>query len=533
MRDPSRGLSSAALLLAGALLSACGILPAASTDPSNSPPSGDHTASAGSGLSPRAPFSKVPIHLVPQAGVSGKTRVSFAVPLPMGALEDASFTRVLASGAELPAARRALATYPDGSVRSVQIQVDIDIQGSGAAPDLEVMLGVPHTKKELSRVPVEDTLVSADGTEGPRVWAILPPSWLAASGVVGPMLTEEETAGTPYAAWSELCDYEAYDIDAFLSQATTPGVWLYDRGTVFYRGHARRGDHETLRTAYRETAIYRSKLTGHGTSTKNGVPDRQSDPRYSYTQNMSIHYLLTGDDRFRESAEDLAEAMASFWPEGPGYHGELEGLWTERHAGFTLLAYTWASIVSDDRGEHFRALADAAAAAFLDVQDQPPKGYLDADARCFAVWAGAHKEDSPEEDYGYYGCSPWMSAILADALDAYATLRGGQEAQRARASIVKLGRILARDGRDAEGRPFYWMGVGTSQDEPDGYDEHWGESAYVIAMAYHHDDKGDPALGQAIAELVAGLDTYGAAPHMRSFNWQCRSAPATGWFMLR
>ncbi|UQA56112.1 hypothetical protein [Polyangium aurulentum] len=532
MLDRPRALASAALLLAGVLASACGVSPETPSDHANAPAGGDDTASTGSGLSSHDAVSRITVRLVPQSGVTGRTRVSFAVPLPRGALNDASRTRVLAGGVELSAARRALAMHPDGSVRSVQIQVDIAI-GGAAAPDLEVVVGAPHAAKDLAPVPVEDTLVVPDGTQGPRVWAILPPSWLSASGVVGPMLTEDETAGTAYAAWSDLCDYDAYDIDAFLPKASTPGVWLYDRGTVFYRGHARRGDLETLRTAYRETAIYRSKLTGKGQSTRNGVPDRGSDPRYSYTQNMAIHYLMTGDDRFRESAEDLAEAMASFWPEGPGYHGELEGLWTERHAGFTLLAYTFASIVSDDRRDHFRALADAAVAAFLDVQEHPPKGYADANARCFAVFAGAHKEGSPEEDYGYFGCSPWMSAILADALDAHATERGGEAAEKARASIVKLGRILARDGRDAEGRPFYWMGVGTTKDEPDPDDEHWGESAYVIAMAYHHDEKQDPALAKAVSELSAGLAKHGDAPHMRSFNWQCRSAPATGWFMMR
>ena len=47
-----------------------------------------------------------------------------------------------------------------------------------------------------------------------------------------------------------------------------------------------------------------------------------------------------------------------------------------------------------------------------------------------------------------------MSAILADALDAYATERGGADAIAARAAIVKLGKIIARDGRDSTGKPF-------------------------------------------------------------------------------
>jgi hypothetical protein len=153
-------------------------------------------------------------------------------------------------------------------------------------------------------------------------------------------------------------------------------------------------------------------------------------------------------------------------------------------------------------------------------------GYADQDARCFA-----HSADAAGEPYGYFGCSPWLSAILADGLDAYATERGGAEAAASRTALIKLGRILARDGRDASGKPFYWMGVGVDQDEIDDYDEHWGESAYVIAMAYYHDGKADATLKQAADELVMGFGANGVAPHMRSFNWQCRSAVATPWFL--
>ena len=91
--------------------------------------------------------------------------------------------------------------------------------------------------------------------------------------------------------------------------------------------------------------------------------------------------------------------------------------------------------------------------------------------------------------------------------------------------------MLARDGRDGTGKPFYFMGVGTSSDEVDGFDEHWGESAYVIAMAWHLDGRSDASLRTAADELVAGFGDNGTAPHVRSFNCQCRSAVAAPWFM--
>jgi hypothetical protein len=75
------------------------------------------------------------------------------------------------------------------------------------------------------------------------------------------------------------------------------------------------------------------------------------------------------------------------------------------------------------------------------------------------------------------------------------------------------------------------MGVGTTMDEVDDYDEHWGESAYVIAMAWHHGGRSEATLKTAATELLAGTKSKGTAPHMRSYNWQCRSAVATPYYL--
>jgi hypothetical protein len=120
-----------------------------------------------------------------------------------------------------------------------------------------------------------------------------------------------------------------------------------------------------------------------------------------------------------------------------------------------------------------------------------------------------------------------MSAILADALDQYARRVGGERAAQVNAALARLGRIIARDGRDATGKPYYWMGVGTKRGEVDEYDEHWGEPAYVIALAYAATGKTEPELRTAAEELIAGLAANGVVGQTRSFNWQCRSAVMT------
>lgn len=395
--------------------------------------------------------------------------------------------------------------------------------------DLEVQFGAAASAGDLMLDPVASTLTPASGEQGPRVWAILPAKWLSSSGVAGPQRPEADVTGTPLAAWSSSCDYAAHDTAAFLAAgaATTRAVWLYDRGTTMYRGHARRGDLVTLESAYRETSMYRNLITGTGTSARNGLPEGAGgDVKYTYSQNLAIHYLLTGDDRFRGSAEDMALGMSQLWPD-PGYAGGAD-MWTERNAGFALLAYTWALIVTDDKAVELRALADKAASATLAVQSTYPVGYNDADARCFAHHGDAH---DPDEGNPYFGCSPWMSAILADALDSYASASDDATAAKARASVVKLGRILAREGRDANDNPFYWMGVDVPSDAPDDFSEHIGESAYVIAMALHHAGGTDAALKKAADALVAKFGNDAEVPHVRSFNWQCRSAVATAFYL--
>jgi hypothetical protein len=254
------------------------------------------------------------------------------------------------------------------------------------------------------------------------------------------------------------------------------------------------------------------------------IPIAPDDAKYHYTQNMAIHYLLSGDDRFREAAEAVGRRTGAVWP-SPGYAGG-EDFWTERSAGFALLAYVWAMIVSDDAAAEFRGLADTAVTAYLEDQEMYPVGYADTAVRCFAHSAEAHSEG-----FGYWGCSPWMSGILADGLDAYATERGGAQADAARASLVKLARAIARDGLDASGKPYYWMGVGDGRGEIDDYDEHWGEPAYVVALGWHHAGRSDTALEAVARGLVEGLRDNGGAPHMRSFNWQCRSAVATPYYL--
>jgi hypothetical protein len=513
-------------LAAAIFLAACG------GDDSPAPDGGGHPDGGGpggpdGGGGPGSPDgggapldTSLTVHLVPNDGVTGAERVSFGLPLARGQLSDPSLIVVSQGGTELPAARQPLATHPDGSLRGVLVQIDLELAGE---TDVDVTIGQAPTTTDLSVVDPAATLLAPDGESGPRVWAVLPASWLSASGVVGPAIPASEATGAAAGAWDSICDYAAFDTAEFLTVDDTQGPWLYDRPTAMYRGYAITGDLVPLRSAFVEAHIYRNGLTGTGSATRIGAPLPADDLKYHYTQGMAIHYLLSGDARFRESAEDVATRAHDLWP-SPGYAGG-DDFWTERHAGFGLLAYVWAAIVSDDEAATFADWADEAVTAYLEVQATSPPGWTDQDNRCFA-----HTATSAGEDFGTWGCSPWLSAILADGLEEYAILRGGSEAALARDGIVKLGRILARSGLDGGGKPYYWMGVG-EESVVDDFDEHWGEPTYVIAMAWHRGGRAEQDLRDTVDALLGGLAANGVSPHVRSFNWQCRSAPLLPYYL--
>ncbi len=501
-----------AMLLVGAL-TACG-------DASVSAP-------VDTGPPPPPPPPTLPVdptfqaRLVPQAGVTGLQRINFALPIPAGLLQDQGRIRLAPpGGSELAAARRVLATWPDGSLRSVQLQVEVDVTAVSA---LDVEVGAPSASAALSLVEVSGTLATADGTTGPGVWVLLPAEWLAPSQVAGPVLPEAAVAGTALGGWAALCDYATFDVDAFLAVSGSAGSWLFDRPTALYLGYAMTGSLGPLQSAYREAALYRAGLTGTDEATRIAVPGASTDLKYHYAQGLAIHYLLTGDDRFREGAENVAVRAHALWGD-PGYAGGAD-FWTERHAGFALLAYEWAAAVSDDRAATFGAWADQAVAAYLPMQGVAAFAW-EPEARCFAHSAGAHGES-----YGYVGCSPWMSAILADGLEAHARRVGGAGALAAREGLVRLGRMIARHGRDPVGRPFYWMGAGVAAAELDPFEEHWGESAYLVALAWHWSGRTDAELRTAALSLVDGLGRLGEAGQLRSFNWQCRSAVMAPYYL--
>jgi len=477
------------------------------------------------------PATGVTVTLTRASGVTGVKRINVALPLPPGTRTADPTPAARVNGAVVPTGSRVLARYRDGQARSVQVQFDApdgvttaDLELDGSAPALALV--------------AVDTLLRADtvgasAVRTPEVWVTLPPSFLVQSQVAGHLVEHAALTTAPLNAWRLNCDYQAYGTAAFAAAQGTQGTWLYDRGTVLYRGYAQTGDVSVLQAAWRETDLYRQSILA---MTLPGSAN--NDLKYNYTQAMAIHYLLTGDDRFREAAETVAQRSVI-----AGYTGAISGsFWTERHAGFGLLANVYAARVSDDLAATFenraRVIVDNLVAiqeTNVDLSAAPAAKQLDAQHRCFAHTPEAHDiseyVDLDSAQPATLVCSPWMSAIVADGLEAYADDADATQRTRALNAVVRLGRRLgAVDNRGADGRPHYLLGV-DGANAPDAYHEHWGEVAQVVAMAYHYSGRTDDALRTRAMHHVDGFATLGTIGQIRSFNWQCRSGVATPFYL--
>ncbi len=461
--------------------------------------------------------------------MTGTQRINFGLPVPDGVATTTPIA-VRVDGSIVPTFSRSLAAYPSGNSRSFQVQFD----AADTVTTAEVLVGT--AAPALTAVAVDtllrDEMLGTSPVRTPRVWVTLPSSMLVLSTVAGHLVRNSTLNTAPLNAWRTRCDPAMYGSAAFATQLGTAGPWLYDRGTAPYRAYAVSSALDPQQSAYRETDLYRQRLLASSTTPPS------SDLKYNYTQNLALHYLLTGDDRFREAAETIANRSTV-----SGYTGAIStSFWTERHAGFALLANVYAARVSDDQAATFRTRAntivtnlEAIQNTTLNLASAPANKMVPTTHRCFAHTPQAHDISEYVNLDGAAAtlvCSPWMSAIVAEGLEAWADDASPADRTRGLDAIVRLGRRLTNpDNRNTMGgRPHYLLGV-DGANAPDDFDEHWGEVAYVGAMAFHYSGRTDMTLRTNTMHFVTGFANDGTIGQLRSFNWQCRAALATPYYL--
>jgi hypothetical protein len=164
----------------------------------------------------------------------------------------------------------------------------------------------------------------------------------------------------------------------------------------------RTGDVKWLRHAHRSAQFYAAHVDTNGNFDLKG-----EDLKYSYGQSLLVDLLLTGDVDLVAPIERVADAGMAW---NPSYQPQ-SNFWTERHQTYALLA-ALAAFEATGKSEHGDRARAIAAASFA-LAKTPVAGW--SNDGCMLHEFVDHEGDGGSDPV----CSPWMSALFADAVFRY------------------------------------------------------------------------------------------------------------------
>ena len=383
------------------------------------------------------------------------TQVAFGVPLPRGRLDDLDLVRVVdASGNELPSsAEQTLrwrnlgdARNPE-SVRAALVRTELEFDTS-REQRIFVEIGTERTRALARPWPLAELRVDiraaanpdeygpASSLTEPAVYAAFEPEWLGAATLRTQMLPmgaaaawqwyDEAQLGYAHTAVNDVADSVA--VANRIDYVTSAEPWQLDRASALWNVYVRTGDVKWLRHAHRATRFYADHIGPNGAFT---LKTSYADLKYSYGLPLLIDYALTGDSSLLPTMEAIA-AFGSRYPET--YRRELN-FWTERHQAYALLAALTAWEATGEQRHAERAIA-VAKATFRAARE--PAGDWPADG-CVLHTIRQHEGDPDDRP----ACSPWMSALLGEAVWRYNVFAEDPEALE---FLANLGTFLVRYG---------------------------------------------------------------------------------------
>jgi hypothetical protein len=511
---------------------------------------------------PALTAASVDVKLCANAENMGKETVSFGLPFPPRAIQDDSTIAVFLDGRELPVATKVLAPWrldaKDGSPRSVLVQFPLDFTGR-PEQTVTVRWDEPRTQKLDKITPVKDLLVfkTKDAMskwedkrkpvpvklryEEPRVLAVLPANWLCDSWVAGPEVPTADNTIFPA--------FDQFWTGKFPDQAKSTLSDDYaeqqlDRADVYYKVYVRTGDKAAALESYRIATYYRNGIytaeqtkRGRGAlSFKHSLDGANGtawlDIKYAYCEGPAIHYLLTGDDRFVGTIEDICAFFNSDFGSfiRQDYSRRRFRGFTERFAAFAMLAKMHAYDIIG-KPEY---LADARQQVdhLYDMQNTPvDKQKPDGSWR--------HNSGDHGEGGDNWGSSIWMSTYLIDGLFQYWLLTGDA---RVPTMIVNYTEYTERYGlvwfewADQGNRPgtrprspMCWYFASSLQGgelDSGSESDHNVEVGYLFMTGYYF--RPDPRY------LTYGALLMNYRPgriHPRMYNWMYRASPQAMWML--
>ncbi len=481
------------------------------------------------------PAGSVEVTLVPSADLSqGSRLISFGAPFPRGAVAEVGLVRVLRGGSELPSKITELARWRSltdssqpGALRAALVQVEVDVSET---TQLTLEWGVRSTQTLDTSATAFDAWLPISGGEDPTeypsaaaiqeppVYAVFPAAWLSDAGL--------RSFTAPVGQVTSLSGYDASfvgsahtavnDLDPQVTariNVTEYEPWLFDRAMTLWSVYARTGDVKWLRRAHRATQFYAAHLGNDGT-----FDLRAGDLKYAYGQSMFVALMLTGDTRLLPKIEAVATAQTSW---NPLYRAEMN-FWTERHQAYALLGAlsAWEATGAASHATRAREIVEAS----LTRIQSPVEGWANDD--CILHQNSDHEGVSTHEPV----CSPWMSALLTDAVWRY-YIHARDEASLE--VLAALGRFVVRHGLyDGSGEGVahpvpHYLASSVYQFTDGGAWADWEHTCDVAGLVA----KGlwaSRALGNDTATLEGGLSQLLAGCAAVLDYWHRPAGPASG-----
>ncbi|MFZ5586904.1 MAG: hypothetical protein ACOZHQ_13370 [Thermodesulfobacteriota bacterium] len=377
--------------------------------------------------------------------------IGFGLPFPPGFSDDPGRIALFDNlGHEIPIHVKVLARWPQampggGSLRAVLIQFQ-DLIAAEMQRDYLVRWGQPRGQSEKrgwsSRqdwILVDDGSYPPGAVMEPPVYVTLPPAWLGMCLLKGRI----NPAGTaPGFAWydQEMRNYFGTAVNHYeypvqeklqIDYVHQSEPWLFDRATTLFMVYLRQGGLEPLRQAHRAAQYYARQIRSDGGFALLGNGPNSRDVKFGYQECLALDHWLTGDELMLDVSRRVL-ALLDAWDH---HYGLDKGFWTERHMAFSLLNATVAYEILGDP-----ALLTQARERFDSVhqfQTQPPAG-APAGLGCTPHKGKQHGENLE----GWY-CSPWMTALLVDAIMRYYLVSADP---RAPESVTEFARFVAQRG---------------------------------------------------------------------------------------
>lgn len=371
----------------------------------------------------------VTLHPGSQVVLGQPTKVAFGVPFPRGLVSSTDMLRVTSTGgSEIASAVKELArwrTISAGGAESIRAALFyIDIVFQDQAP-LTVRVGFGSSRAQslpgsqpaatslwtsIANGPTPDEYPAGDNIREPIVYATLPADWLARTLLVTRTTPVGQHSGLAW--WDDALvnfgktavnDVAPTVLPGNLIDLGTAEPWLYDRALTLFNVYLRTGDIAWLRRAHRAAQWYARMI---GPSGIFALASYAHDLKYSYGLSLLIAYLLTGDDGLGAPIERVAQAGIAEWQ--TTYSASM-GFWTERHHAYALLAALSAFEMTGDNAHAQRATQLAQLTISMSQNA----------AKCPLHTVEQHEGDAGDTRQM---CSPWMSALLAEAMLRYYVL---------------------------------------------------------------------------------------------------------------